>query len=282
MLMLLLAAILIVIGAEKVPAAYGSTPTRYPVLAPCTRFEYNLFKDVDFSVFGNAAKDAKGDVDKWKETFHETVSGVVEEHFDQTIPPKCTGSTHEQAYAPRTKLITLATKLPSWDPNTWQKYNQNSGIFSNIFNLGGMVNYNAVYLSQLDIGTVLLEYLNMYECALVERSLLLPSHTSSQEARREKAIRGALPLWLEMIMTANVAWTDRATILEELLVARRAVHRTVVFLSGYNKLSLLDMEIKCFQQASLDVRNGLALSADAASCLPRIWNAKDPMRDYYK
>jgi hypothetical protein len=120
----------------------------------------------------------------------------------------------------------------------------------------------------------------MYECALVERTLFLPTHTLDQESKREALLSGNILPTLEHMIVAVIVWTDRETIIEELLIARRAINRTVTMLSGYNRFNVLNMELQCLQQASLDMRNGLALAADSASCLPRIWNAKDPPRDY--
>ena len=279
---------LTMIGVKKTPAAYGNAPNRYPILAACTRFEYNLFRSVDFSVLGNAnaVKAAPGDVEYWRNTFHTTVSSVVDEYF---TPAKleCSGSSHAQAFPPRPILLKLANTLPSWRTLTWQLHNEKtSSNWWDIFSGGNVdwtqVNYNSLHLSELDIGTVLLEYLRMYECALVERTLFLPTHTLDQVSKREALLSGNILPTLEHMIVAVIVWTDRETIIEELLIARRAINRTVTMLSGYNRFNVLNMELQCLQQASLDMRNGLALAADSASCLPRIWNAKDPLRDYPK
>jgi len=286
--MISISILLVIIGIQKTPAAYGNAPTRYPVLAACTRFEYGLFRDVDFSKVGgkDAAKTAPGEVEYWRNIFHTTVSTVVDEYFTPTSP-ECSGSSHAQAFPPRPMLLKLASTLPSWRTLTWQLHNEGtSSSWWDIF-VGGsvdwtQVNYNSLYLSELDIGTVLLEYLRMYECALVERTLFLPNHTIDQETKREEFISGNILPALQRMLVAVMAWTDRETIIEELLIARRSINRTVTMLSGYNRFNILNMELQCLQQASLDMRNGLALAADSASCLPRIWNAKDPLRDYHK
>jgi hypothetical protein len=284
--MLLVSALITSVGIQKVPAAFGNTPKRFPILAACTRFEYNLFRDAKFQgLTRDKVRIADSDVEKWRKTFHGTVSEVVEEHMEYT-PPDCTGTSHAQAFVPKDKLTRLAHSLPSWRTLTWQLSNEGSGSrWWDIFNLGSVdwktVNTNSLYLSQLDIGTVLMEYLRMYECALVERSYFLSSHTLDQETRREEALGlSNLITLLDRSLVTLAAWNDREAILEELLIARRSIHRTVTLLGGYNRFGILNMELQCLQQASLDARNGLALAADAASCMPRIWNAKDTLRDY--
>ncbi len=286
--MLIISASLFAIGIQKTPAAYGNAPNRYPILAACTRFEYELFRSTDFSKLGGktAAKNAPSEVEDWKNTFHSTVSLVIDEYFTPA-ELQCSGSSYAQAFPPRPTLQKLASTLPSWRTLTWQLHNEGAssnwwGIFSGGSVDWTQVNYNSLYLSELDVGTVLLEYLRMYECALVERTLFLPTHTLDQESKREELISGNILPALERMIVAVIVWTDRETIIEELLIARRAINRTVTMLSGYNRFNVLNMELQCLQQASLDMRNGLALAADSTSCLPRIWNAKDPLRDYYK
>jgi len=284
--MLGLAVVLIFIGVKKTPAAYGSTPTRYPVLAACTRFEYNLFRDYDFTLFTapSAIEQSGGDVYHWRRDFHNTVRNVVDEHMLGSS--NCLASTHAQSYSPRAALTELALKLPTWRPLTWQIDNEQHltnwwDIFDpNIPIIWEQVNENYTYLSQIDVGTVLLEYLRMYECALIERSVFLASHTVMQEGRRNAAMGIGNPWIFQLMLVANRAVTDRRIIMEELVIARRAIHRTVTFLSGYNRLSLIGMEMQCMQQGSMDFRNSMSLAATASSCMPRLLYHKDVLRDY--
>jgi len=296
--MFVFALLLIFLGAELTPAAYGNIPKRFPVLAACTRFEYNIFKGTDFDDFKFPEVTTVSDVSRWTKQYHETVSGVVDEVFGGTPgPPICTAPSYEGLLplSASPQLGELASSLPSWNSLTWQV--PPAGTDPGDFDADpDLMNTNASSLSQLDVGTVLLEYLRMYECALVERSLFLIKDTYNQEQNRDKrmddlkieisddALKSLLIFLkrrpLNWAMYVNFVSGDRQIILSELTQARRSLNRTLTFLAGFNRMRPIDIELKCLQQASLDVRNGLALAADASSCLPRIWNSKDVLRDY--
>ena len=120
-------------------------------------------------------------------------------------------------------------------------------------------------LKQSDAPAVLSEYLRTYECALVEYNLYLVSEIiKSAETQPEvnKMIRKA-----------------HQHINNEAIISRRALERSLTIASGIHRLQPLDADLTCLQKASLDIRNSLALSAEAASCLPRVWDTKDPLRD---
>ncbi|MCK5019054.1 MAG: hypothetical protein KAS32_18480 [Candidatus Peribacteraceae bacterium] len=109
-------------------------------------------------------------------------------------------------------------------------------------------------LKKSDVGFVLLEYLRIYECALEEKDYFLNKDLNTQQFERD-------------------------IIRKQLLLSRPVLERALAILSGETKLSSLDAELVCMQRASLDARNGLALSADASACLPRTWESKDVLRD---
>ncbi|MCF7844707.1 MAG: hypothetical protein K9M03_02670 [Kiritimatiellales bacterium] len=293
--MFIFALILIVIGAELAPAAYGNIPKRYPILAACTRFEYDIFESIDFDDIEYEDVMKISDVSKWMKQYHSTVGAVVEESYKGSGSPVCTASSYEQMLPLKGSLKRLAESLPSWKKLTWQIPPRD--IDPDDFEVDPQRNNDNINkLSQLDVGTVLLEYLQMYECAMVERSLFLVRDTLSQEQNREKRIKelkedasdDVLEALLKIIKNRPLSWAryiefvagDRQLILQELTQARRSLERTLSFLSSYNRMRPIDMELTCLQQASLDIRNGLALAADASSCLPRIWNNKDVLRDY--
>ena len=293
--MFILALLLIFVGAQKTPAAYGNIPKRFPILAACTRFEYNIFENTDFDDYESPEVTTVSDISRWMDQYHGTVSTIVDESFggspESTV---CTAPSYEGLF-PATQLKQLASTLPSWYRLTWQVPPPDTDP-SDIHPDPNLINTNANRLGQLDVGTVLLEYLRMYECALVERSLFLITDTLTQEREREERMKelksetsgNALEALLKVLKRRPMNWTsylhfvirDRQIILNELITARRSLNRTLTFLSGFNRMKPIDMELKCLQQASLDVRNGLALAADASSCLSRIWNAKDVLRDY--
>lgn len=74
---------------------------------------------------------------------------------------------------------------------------------------------------------------------------------------------------------------DRSAIInEERVVARVTLHRVLTLIGNFGRLRPLEAELECTQRLSLDIRNISALTAETSSCLPRIWNAKDVLRDY--
>ncbi|MDD5025924.1 MAG: hypothetical protein PHH13_00950 [Candidatus Peribacteraceae bacterium] len=252
--------------------AYASrSATALPVLAACTRFEGELFKDIDFKSLHDTPKLNTANVlDEWSNSYHSTVSKIIEEDLGELVldssplrspsrSPRCTATNYAGFLTPRSELKSLAKKLPSWKNST-----------------------NLSRLNQLDMGTVLLEYLRMYECALVERLNLLPAYILRQEAYRQWVLFGlSVPkVVIEIPILGGMDDDERFRIRKELVTARAALLKTLTFVSGYNRLQPIDMELICVQRASLDIRNGLALAADAASCLPRVWNAKEPLRDF--
>jgi len=260
---------LTIVGGSAVFAARSASTL--PVLAACTRFEGELFEDIDFQPLRDTPKLNTANVlDEWSESYHGTVGKVIEEDLGELVSedsplrspsrsPRCTASNYAGFLAPRSELKSLAKKLPSWKDST-----------------------NLSRLNQLDMGTVLLEYLRMYECALVERLNLLPAYILRQEAYRQWVLFG-LPIpkvIIEIPILGSMDEDERIRIRKELVTARASLLKTLTFVSGYNRLQPIDMELTCVQRASLDIRNGMALAADAASCLPRIWNAKEVLRDF--
>ncbi|KKU20107.1 MAG: hypothetical protein UX30_C0004G0055 [Candidatus Saccharibacteria bacterium GW2011_GWA2_46_10] len=274
----------LLINSQTAYAAFGNTPFRYPVLPACTRYEYNLFEEVDFSKLGNwDAVRSAGDVGAWINQYHSTVGAVIDEHFSASSP-SCTGDSYSSALAPKPALSALAQSLPSWNRYTWQYPLKDTDGDGNPgpADDNGILNENSV--SQLDAGSVLMEYLQMYECALIERSLFLPKDTQFQEERRLDRLIAIMPPYIKVFLSIFSAFTnamaDRKNILDELKFARKALNRALYLNSGFVAMMPMETEIGCFQQASMDVRNAFGLAADTASCLPRIWYSKDPLRDY--
>jgi len=256
----------------------ANRPKHFPVLAACVQRQYEIFKKIDFEklTVEEEIREAN-EFTKWSEKYHETVGKIIEENLGEFTdvdhspmrrsmpPPRCTADTYAQFFPPRPELKAIARKLPSWE------------------NKHG-INNNIDRLTQADIGTVLLEYLRMYECALIELSLLLPVETQSEEGERNQQLFDLTFVSSTAIDRGTLLthfMSDRKGLLKEIALARTSLHRTLSFMSGLDQLRPIDADMTCIQQASLDIRNSLALAADASSCLPRIWNAKDPLRDYY-
>ncbi len=221
---------------------------KYPILGSCSQ---------DPLIFGVTDEDrarfpAEFTVtDIWASVFHEIVGGVVEsyrrpeEREYDCLDPSASGVVE----APET-LRRLAVQLPPWRDET-----------------------NLAELSRADLAPVVLEYLRTYECALREREEFLWAQVSDDFSQ---VIEGKADTISDV---ARAVYAERQKIQNERATARRSVERTLTTLSALERFSGFDTELTCMQRASVDVRNSFALAAEAASCLPRVWNAKDPLRD---
>ena len=270
-----------ILGALLIPSSAHAlvlTKTKpFPVLPACTKFEHDLFEDIDFEELNTNnpdAVDTARDLVLWKNIFHTTAKNIIDNDLGRLVDNplnsplritgrelSCTARDYTQFIRPSLPLRNLAEDLPSWES-------------SDALNR----------LTQLDVGQVLLEYLRMYECALVERESALTEYTSRQEARRKIVILG-LPVDTRLVNIRLEDHTkeiiaDRETIEEEIQDAREIIHKAIGFIGSLHRYRALDAEINCLQQASLDIRNALALAADAVSCLPRTWGSRDVLRDF--
>jgi hypothetical protein len=235
----------------------GTKPTS-PVLTACGEATYKLFTAPSYA--SSCAVSAQGDteLEKWAALYHGTAKKVLEEDSAppgaNTPPFTCTGEDYAEFLKPRPCLKALAGALPTWE----------AGEISN--------------LSQADIGVVLLEYLRMYECTLVERGLFLPEKAEMTEGA-EVTLFGVPYYVVDIGHKVARVFSERNLINQELSLARPTLRRVLSIGGNSPRIRVLEEEIKCIQQTSLDIRNGLALSAEASSCMPRIWNAKDILRD---
>lgn len=224
----------------EIPEFSGRPPDEHPILSPCTRF------DDRYDVLGFNSNY----IDDWKDIYHTNVNDIVEEYLKQP-EIECTAESYVELFTPGPALLDLAASLPTWnDPD--------------------------VPLSRLDTARVLLEYLRLYECALVEYDALLYYET----AQEEFDIRGEIAF--EKFFFSDLiseAFSRGNTIKRERIVARKSLHRVLTLIGAFDRLRPLEAELECMQRFSLDVRNIAALSAEASACLPRTWNAKDALRD---
>jgi hypothetical protein len=136
-------------------------------------------------------------------------------------------------------------------------------------------------LKNTDMGFVLMEYLRVYECALKERDLFLRQSILDEQWQNldDPNITNDSPREITEGELLAKSEYERKIINKELAISRPLLERALMMQTGKTKLNALDMELVCMQRASLDLRNGLALSAEASACLPRAWNAKDVLRD---
>ena len=156
-------------------------------------------------------------------------------------------------------MLQLAAKLPPWQGNN-----------------------GTATLARSDAGVVLQEYLRVYECSLSERRFFLFSEILREQIAR--ATRGDLFDFTRLAGIGDIVFQkapkEERQIAYELATIRSTINRTVGLVLGLERFSQLDDEITCLERASLDIRNGIGLAAEAASQLPRVLNVRDSLRDF--
>lgn len=202
--------------------------------APCS-IKDGPFADVDF--------------DRWPQTYHGTVSAVIDAHLDKLRNPStasitCTADDYPAMVAGSGPLQSLASRLAPWKNRA---------------------------ASELELGPVLQEYLRTYECALQEKRYFLPtSRQSSSSSQGPELGYGRF---------VSEEQDDASVISRELASARPLLERTLSIVGGMDRLQPLSLDIECIRRASLDLRNTLGLTAEAAACMPRAWDVRGSLRD---
>lgn len=229
----------------------AETFTNYPLLPKCSGVELQELFGIASGARGHPDPDT---IDVWSREYHRRVDEIISEHLSGgVLEPICDSETVGSFIPPGDKLLALAQQLPAWQKEAGQ---------------GG--------LSRHDIAPVLQEYLRLYECALVERNFFLPTEVVS-ELRSVYTRLGISPLEWSEVFTEFL--DQRRKIGREVALARPILNRVLTTISGMERFQLLEAEVECLQRASIDARNAVAISAETASCLPRIWDSKDPLRD---
>jgi len=183
-------------------------------------------------------------VERLRRDYHATVEKVITAHMEErTIV--CTEGVRE---VPTEALNDLAERLPPWR--------------SPIRSAG---------LRESDISAVLLEYVRVYECALKEHEYF----GATRVAKDTEDGAGIFNIF--RFLNTSAERTD--LIRKELIFARRALERTLALLGGMDRLRPVDASLECLQLSSFEIRNLVALAADAASCIPRALDAKTSLRD---
>ncbi len=221
-----------------VPEYSGRPSDEHPILSPCSRFDDRYTTLLFESTY----------IDEWPEIYHDQVDRVIEEYLEPR-EIQCDAENYEAFLPPGSELLDLASKLPTWnDPD--------------------------VPLSEYDISRVLLEYLRIYECSLMEFDEFLQFDTAKEEFSKP----GIFEIFFFENMTQSF---DRSAIIrKERAIARQTLHRILTLIGNFGRLRPLEAELSCTQRFSVDIRNISALTAETSACLPRIWNAKDALRDY--
>jgi hypothetical protein len=255
----------------------------YPKLGSCTKLDTEIFSFEHNQLYSDCMEDAENAADQdlcsslyprtpipyteWATRYHSDIDSILESfigkeaegNFAQREPPGgqglCSGSQAASTTPAPPLLGDIAKKLEPWM--------KNETVFG-----------------QSDTTPVLLEYLRVYECSLAERSTSLPIEIWREETRSRELLPGGLlanPLAFNKIFEE---WYKQSSKIQlELKVARPTLERVLGFMGTVQMSRVLAQDTNCLQRASLDIRNSLGLSADTAACMPRIWNAKDPMRD---
>ena len=195
----------------------------------------------------------KDTVDSWTERYHSRVNAIVEELLQKDArEPMCSADTDTSLLPAPAGALQLASELPPW--NTRER----------------------ILVAREETSLVLLSYLRGYQCALLERSLVLNAEIVSDALATESV---GLPSQ-ERVYDLFAEYTEqRAKIQFELQTARPALQSTLRVLSGLQRFDALDAQTVCIERATLDAHNAVALGAEAMSCLPRIWDSRDPLRD---
>lgn len=216
----------------------------HPILGPCTRYE-DSYSGLNFETEY---------IENWPTFYHETVDGIVEEYFE--LPEiDCEAEDYEELFTPGPLLEDLASKLPPWEDSD-----------------------DRDRLTRFDLDKVLLEYLRVYECSIIEFRSALEFDTAVEEFDRA----GITDMFMDYFAPELLEDAfERSLLIErERLVARRALHRTLTLIGAFDRLRPLEIELECAQRVTLDIRNAMSLTAEVSSCYPRVWNAKDPLRDF--
>lgn len=249
-------AALILIVAITVAVLSGASRALRGQAAPDASMDACTRNDALFPGRPTEDDDVRSPPEYWRDLYHTSVGEIVQEHLEtSTDRLVCTDDPHVVA-GPR--LTELAQKLQPWKDS-------------------------ATAFDDRDLPAILLAYLRAYECTLYERSAaLLP--TIANDVADGNSRYFDLPAREdggEATLSPLVDQTDRQTfaIAEELAVARSALHRTLASLASRDRLQTLRLSFQCFERASLDIQSVFRLVSDAASCLPKIWNARDPLRD---
>jgi len=270
---------LLLLSIDTSYSAIFRSPQAQPVLGPCTGYESgDLFGEKAnvsdlFRLRSEREIEDPNTVHVWSSLYHDAVEEAIEQHLGHK--PR----TKSKWLAPTRGLVggssnSKASELaPKCDAEDVEKFLPAPPAITSI--AGKLTGVPAE--SSMDTGIVLLEFLRAYECALVERFIFLPIEAKKELEEFGSQIRGMQKTTIPDVGKQMVQ--EMRQIQEEMSIARRTLNRTLTFIGSIDRLRPLSAELECLQRASLDIRNGMALAADTSACLPRIWNAKDPLRD---
>lgn len=199
-------------------------------------------ESTDFTDDEDSDEEAVSDVERWKNTYHATVDQIVEADLDSLAQSECVETPG--GLPPATPALrALASTLPPWKNAPTELNN----------------------LSQADMGAVLLEYLRTYQCAMAEYQQQFYTYAAKEG--------------MTVVQYDQLEQETRTLIRDELVVSRLALERTLSVTGRLGRLRPLFHELDCVIAASLDLRNQLGLISEVSSCLPRVRDARNTLRD---
>lgn len=203
------------------------------------------------SCTGKGGPFEKQALEKWPDTYHGMVSRVIEAHTKKfenlsTAEITCTAEDYPSMFKASGELQGLASTLEPWKKRS---------------------------VSELELAPVLLEYLRVYECSLEEKRYFLTTEQQKSSASSSAGTQLGHGNFLSDMTE------DEILINRELASARPILERTLSIVGGLDRLKPLAMDIECVKRASIDLRNGLGLVAEAAACMPRAIDARGSLRD---
>lgn len=191
-------------------------------------------------------------LETWRTAYHQNVSAVVSSVLAQSQQNQCTVSQSQNV---PTVMLALASQLPPWRDTERLKTVRTE-----------------------DVGSVLLEYLRLYECSLQEQASVIPVRSGLEIL--QKALNENKPLvGIPVTEATNEAMRQLRLVAQEMTVSRPAMHRSLLYLASTMRLGSLGQEIDCLLRTSADLRNTLGLAAETSACLPRIWDARGALRN---
>jgi hypothetical protein len=235
--------------------------TYEPAITACSQYT-DVFEDIFVAGDGKENKCNEDDtafvghsITRWSCHYHETVDTILEGILDQSQPSVCGPSSDDATK----ELQALADKLEPWKAEAEKPDDEKE----------------PVTLDQAP--SILQEYLRVYECALYEHETNLPVAVSAAiYEEEEKDDNVAHELFKHTLRSLS----DRDRLLYELSRSREALQNSLLLLSRGRPSSAMSGHLECLQRISLDIRNIMGLAAEAGSCLPKSWNARDVLRDY--
>ncbi len=205
-------------------------------------------------------------VQEWSYLYHSIVSAILDGHLEpETEQVTCDQNPHLAASGP---LAAIAMHLQPWAPGR----------------PGEDVTATVEPPTESDMPAVLTAYLRAYTCALQEREReLFQSVTAEAFDGHDEAFEmdphegGDEDLSLTAIL--DEVGAELLLIKEELRTVGPALARTLQYVTNRDRFSMIGTNMVCLERASLEIRNIMGLNAAVSACLPRAWDARDPLRD---